>query len=60
LVVHPILAAYLSKKSGILAKSLIGKWNGELGTKLKLKEDATLALTQYQFYDRKTEDVIKL
>jgi ribonuclease G len=60
LVVHPILAAYLSKKSGILAKSLIGKWNGELGTKLKLKEDAALALTQYQFYDRKTEDVIKL
>jgi ribonuclease G len=60
LVVHPILAAYLAKKNGLLAKSLVGKWNGELGTKLKLKEDAALALTQYQFYDRKTEDVIKL
>jgi len=62
LTTHPILAAYLSQKKGgmLLGKSLIGKWNAELGTKLKLIEDAALALTQYQFYDRRTEDVIKL
>lgn len=59
LSVHPILAAYLNK-GGLLKKSLIQKWNAEMGTKLKLKEDNALALTQYQFYDRKTEDVIKL
>jgi ribonuclease G len=57
--VHPILAAYLNKKT-LLTKSLIQRWNIQYGTKLKVTEDANGPLTQYLFFDRKTDDLIKL
>lgn len=59
LQVHPIVAAYLAKKT-LLTKSLIQKWNTLYKTKLKVTEDSNGPLTQYLFYDRKTEDLIKL
>lgn len=55
---HPILAAYLTK--GLLFNSILFKWNRQYKTKLKVVEDADLGITQYHFYDRKTDDVIKL
>lgn len=59
--VHPILAAYLTKKAaGILGKSLVQKWNGLYKAKIKVTEDAASPLTEYQFYDRNTDDLIKL
>lgn len=59
--VHPILAAYLTKKSpGILGKSLIQRWNAQYKAKIKVAEDASAALTEYEFYDRNTDDLIKL
>jgi len=58
LQLHPILAAYLTK--GLLFNSILFKWNRQYKTKLKVVEDADLGITQYHFYDRKTEDVIKL
>jgi ribonuclease G len=58
---HPILAAYLTKKSpGILGKSLLQKWNLQYKAKIKVTEDPGSALTEYQFYDRVTDDLIKL
>ena len=57
--VHPILAAYLTKGS-ILKKSLLQRWNAQYKAKLKVVEDNNSPLTSYQFYDRKTEDLIKL
>ena len=58
--VHPIVAAYLTKRSSLIAKSLVQKWNVQYKTKLKVVEDANGPLTQYLFYDRKTDDLIKL
>ncbi len=59
--VHPILAAYLTKKGpGILGKSPVQKWNAQYKAKIKVEEDAGSALTEYQFYDRGTDDLIKL
>jgi ribonuclease G len=58
---HPILAAYLTKKApGILGKSLVQKWNAAYKAKIKVVEDAASPLTEYQFYDRSTNDLIKL
>ena len=59
--VHPILAAYLTKKApGILGKSMIQKWNATFKAKIKVSEDTASPLTEYQFYDRNTDDLIKL
>lgn len=58
---NPILAAYLTKKApGILGKSLLQKWNLQYKSKIKVVEDPSSALTEYQFYDRGTDDLIKL
>lgn len=59
--VHPILGAYLTRKAtGILGKSLIQKWNTQFKAKIKVAEDEGNPLTEYQFFDRATEDLIKL
>lgn len=57
--VHPILAAYLTKGS-IFKKSLLKKWTGAHKVKLKLVIDNNAPITQYQFFDSKTDDLIKL
>ncbi|MBL7682431.1 MAG: Rne/Rng family ribonuclease [Flavipsychrobacter sp.] len=57
--VHPILAAYLTKGS-IFKKSILKRWAAAYKTKLQLIEDNNAGITQYQFYDTKTEDLIKL
>lgn len=58
---HPILAAYLTKKSsGLLGKNMVQKWNARYKAKIKVLEDAGLPLTEYHFYDRSTNDLIKL
>ncbi|MBS1616057.1 MAG: Rne/Rng family ribonuclease [Bacteroidetes bacterium] len=58
---HPILAAYLTKKApGILGKNMVQKWNSLYKAKIKVLEDAGLPLTEYHFYDRSTNDLIKL
>jgi len=58
--VHPILAAYLTKKNGFFGKSLLQKWNLQYKAKIQVNEDAATPLTEYQFYDRNTDDLIKL
>lgn len=58
---HPILAAYLTKKApGILGKSLLQKWNTQYKAKFKVTEDPGSPLTEYQLFDRGTDDLIKL
>jgi ribonuclease G len=56
--VHPIMAAYLSK--GLFFNSLVWKWYFKYKVKIKLVTDNNSPLTQYHFYDRKTDDLIKL
>lgn len=56
--VHPIMAAYLSK--GLFFNSLLWKWYFKYKVKIKLVIDNNSPLTQYHFYDRKTDDLIKL
>jgi ribonuclease G len=56
---HPILNAYLTKGTW-LKKSLVSKWNSLYKIKLKLVTDNNAPITQYQFYDGKTDDLIKL
>lgn len=58
---HPILAAYLTKKApGLFGKSILQKWNTQFKSKIKIVEAADNPLTEYQFVDRSTDDVIKL
>lgn len=56
--VHPIVAAYLTK--GLFFNSIIAKWKKKYGVKLKVVENSGATLTQYQFFDTKTEEFIKL
>ncbi|HTN45104.1 MAG TPA: Rne/Rng family ribonuclease [Flavipsychrobacter sp.] len=56
--VNPILGAYLTK--GMLFNSIIAKWKKKYGVKLKVVENTGSTLTQYQFFDTKTEEFIKL
>ncbi|HQE11214.1 MAG TPA: Rne/Rng family ribonuclease [Flavipsychrobacter sp.] len=56
--VHPIVAAYLTK--GLFFSSIIAKWKKKYGVKLKVVENNAATLTQYQFYDSSTEELIKL
>lgn len=55
---HPMLRAYL--KDGGLGKSIRWKWYRKHGTWLHLSADNSYHLTEYHFFDRKTEEVIKL
>lgn len=56
--VHPILGAYLTK--GLFWNSIAAKWKKQYKVKLKIISDNNSALTQYHFYDSKTDDLIKL
>lgn len=56
--VHPILGAYLTK--GLFWNSIGAKWKKQYKVKLKIVSDNNSALTQYHFYDLKTDDLIKL
>ncbi len=56
--VHPIMAAYLTK--GVFFNSIVWKWYRKYNVKLKVIIDNNSPLTQYHFYDQKTEDLIKL
>jgi ribonuclease G len=56
--VHPIMHAYLSK--GFFFNSIISKWKRKYKVKLKLVSDNNFPITQYHFYDLKTDDLIKL
>ncbi len=58
LQVHPILEAYLTK--GLWFNSLRAKWSNKYKVKLKIISDNNAPITQYQFYDQKTDDLIKL
>ena len=56
--VHPIMAAYLTK--GNFFNSMIWKWYWNFKVKVKIVTDNNAPITQYQYYDRKTDDLIKL
>jgi ribonuclease G len=56
--VHPIMGAYLTK--GNFFNSMIWKWYWNYKVKVKVVEDNNAPITHYHFYDRKTDDLIKL
>jgi ribonuclease G len=56
--VHPIMAAYLTK--GSFFRSMVWKWYWIYKVKLKIVSDNNAPITHYHFYDRKTDDLIKL
>jgi len=56
--VHPIMAAYLTK--GNFFNSLVWKWYWTFKLKVKIVTDNNAPITHYHFYDRKTEELIKL
>jgi len=56
--VHPIMEAYLTK--GVFFNSIVWKWQRRFKVKVKIVTDNNSPLTQYHFYDRKTDDLIKL
>ena len=56
--VHPIMGAYLTK--GVFFNSIVWKWSRKFKVKVKIVNDNNSPLTQYHFYDRKTDDLIKL
>lgn len=55
---HPMLIAFL--KEGGLWRSLQWKWYRKHNVWLKLQVDNSYQLTEYHFFDRKTEEIIKL
>ena len=57
--VHPIMEAYITK-GNFFKKSLLKKWSALHKIKLKLAVDNNAPITQYHFYDSKTDDLIKL
>jgi ribonuclease G len=56
--VHPILHAYLTK--GSFFKSILWRWYWKYKVKLKVVVDNNSPITEYQFYDRRTDEIIKL
>jgi len=56
--VHPIMAAFLTK--GNFFNSLIWKWYWTYKVKVKVVTDNNAPITHYHFYDRKTDELIKL
>lgn len=56
--VHPMLGAYLTK--GGFFSSFKWKWYRKYKVMLKIVTDNNAPLTEYHFYDRKTDDIIKL
>ena len=57
--VHPILDAYLTK-GNLFKPSIIKKWDRAYKVKVKVISDNNSPLTEYNFYDAQTEDLIKL
>lgn len=57
--VHPIISAYLTKGT-ILKPSIRKKWSKKYKIKLGIVTDSNTPLTEYNFYDTKTDDLIKL
>jgi len=57
--VNPILEAYLTKGS-FFKPSIIKRWQKENHIKVKVIADNESPLTEYQFYDSQTDDLIKL
>lgn len=58
LQVHPIFEGYLTK--GFFFNSVKAKWSRKYKVKLSVLSDTNAALTQYKFYDSKTDELIKL
>lgn len=56
--VHPIVEAYLTK--GFLFSSIRSKWSKKYKTKLVVTADNNAPITQYRFFDAKTNDEISL
>lgn len=56
--VHPIMAAYLTK--GNFFNSMVWKWYWQFKIKVKIVTDNNAPITHYHFYDRKTDELIKL
>lgn len=57
--VNPILEGYLTKGS-ILKPSIMKKWSKQYKVKMKIVADTNSPLTEYNFYDYATDDLIKL
>jgi len=57
--VHPILEGYLTKGS-FFKPSIIKKWSKALNAKVNVIADNNSPLTEYNFYDAQTDDLIKL
>jgi len=57
--VNPILASHLTKGNWF-NKSILKKWIAAHKVKLNLVVDNNSPITHYQFYDSKTDDLIKL
>lgn len=56
--VHPIMSAYLTK--GGFFSSIKWKWYWKYKVNLKIVPQTNMPITEYSFYDSKTEDIIKL
>ncbi|MCB0697399.1 MAG: Rne/Rng family ribonuclease, partial [Chitinophagaceae bacterium] len=56
--VHPIMSAYLTK--GNFFNSIQWKWYWKYKVKVKIMTDNNSPITEYHFYDSKTDDIIKL
>lgn len=57
--VHPIVEGYLTKGT-ILKPSIVKKWAKAAKVKMKVVADNASPLTEYNFYDAQTNDMIKL
>jgi len=55
---HPMLAAYL--KQGGFLKSLQWKWYKKYNVWLSIHTDNSYPLTEYHFFDKRTDEMIKL
>lgn len=58
LTAHPMLIAYLKEKG--LFRSLQWKWYSKYNVWLTLTTDSNYQLTEYYFFDKKTDEIIKL
>lgn len=55
---HPMMKAYL--KEGLFWNSLLAKWKKRHNAKLQVEPDNSYHLTEYHFFDKKTDEIIKL
>jgi ribonuclease G len=57
--VNPIVEAYLTKGT-IFKPSMAKRWEKELKIKMKVVAENNYPMTEYNFYDKQTDDMIKL